>query len=118
MKQRWMTGLLLMALATSATAAVGNFNANVLRVISDNKWYGGCMASLSVAPSSIGLDCAGQSVTFSCTGDFATKDQAKRNFELAQMAMLLDAPIQVVVDDTKKHNGYCLVKRVDMVNPQ
>ena len=75
------------------------------------------MALLTIAPSSLGLDCPRKFVTFSCSGDFATKDQAKRNFELVQMAMLFDTRIQIVVDDTKKHNGYCFVNRVDVEKP-
>jgi len=117
MKHCWMIGLLLCVLTTQASAATGSLFSKVNRVVSDNQYYGGCMALLAVAPSTLGLDCSGKFVVFSCSGDFATKDQAKRNFELAQMAMLLDTQIQVVVDDTRKHNGYCFVKRVDLSKP-
>lgn len=119
MKRMLMTKMLfamcLMALCPiSVNAATGKFFSNVKRVVSDNDKFGGCMALLTVAPSSVGLECNGKFVSFSCTGDFASKDEAKRNFELTQIAMLVKSRVQIVVDDTKKHNGYCFANRIDL----
>ncbi len=106
-----------MVLGSLVHATTANFFTTVERVVSDSQWFGGCMALLGKRPDSVGLDCEGSFVSFSCTGDFIEKDKANRHFEMAQVALLTGAQVQFVVDDTKKHNGYCFVKRMDMVAP-
>ena len=46
-------------------------------------------------------------LTFSCSGVYATKADARLLLQNAQMAFALDKKIQIKVDDSKKHNGYC-----------
>jgi hypothetical protein len=108
--------IVVAALSSSAFAARAAFNADVVRVLSDSENYGGCMALLSVRPADRGLDCWGSWVTFSCSGDFSDRASAIRKFEMAQVALLTDNQIFVVVDDTKKHNNYCFAPRVDLLN--
>jgi hypothetical protein len=76
------------------------------------------MALLAKAPSTLGLDCNGVWVTFSCTGDFASRDAANRNFESAQLALLTNSNVAILVDDTKKHNNYCFSERIELFPPQ
>ena len=78
--------------------------------------FGGCMVWLSVSPATEGLACnMGNWVTFSCTGEHVRKSSALRMFDSAQMAFMTDRRVWVTVDDTRKHNGWCLVERIDVL---
>lgn len=79
--------------------------------------FGGCMAALDVAPSESGLDCpAGDKwVTFSCTGEHAARSHALRMYDSAQLAFITGRRVRVWVDDTRKHNGFCFVTRIDVL---
>ncbi len=105
----------IVLLATGAHATTKAYRTNAIRILSDTNNYGGCMVQLARAPLDEGLNCNGPWITFSCTGDFASKDAAVRNFEIAQIAMLTERSILVAVDDTKKHNGYCFATRIDLL---
>lgn len=108
--------LVAIALVTaSAHPATKAYRTTALRILSDTNNYGGCMVQLARTPMQEGLDCNGPWISFSCTGDFAAKDAAVRNFEIAQIAMLTERQILVGVDDTKKHNGYCFASRIDLL---
>lgn len=79
--------------------------------------FGGCMAALDDAPSDSGLDCPAGSkwVTFSCTGEHATTSDALRMYDSAQLAFATGRRVRVWVDDTRKHNGFCFVSRIDVL---
>ena len=76
--------------------------------------YGGCMVKLKSAgpdfqtPRALLPSCPTNNfLTFSCSGVYATKADARLLLQNAQMAFALDKKIQIKVDDSKKHNGYC-----------
>ena len=106
-------------LATSSQAATTSFEAEVRKTLSvaDDRW-GGCMVALSVSPSDEGLDCPETAwVTFSCSGEHASKSSALRMYDSAQLAFVTGRTVKVWVDDSKKHNGYCFVSRIDVNAP-
>ena len=117
--RRLMKGVLvvLVALPGTALAMTEVIDTKVTRTLaSDDVRFGGCMAWLSVSPSDKGLDCpSGNWVTFSCTGDHVSKSSALRMYDSAQMAFLTDRTVRVTVDDSRKHNGWCLVERIDVM---
>lgn len=106
------------ALAVStvpAQALTAEVVAEVRRTLAvEDDRFGGCMVSLSVAPSEEGLDCPAKWVTFSCTGVHTTKSRALRMYDSAQMAFAMGRKVRVWVDDTRKHNGHCFVSRIDV----
>ena len=104
----------LLLLAGTAYGATASLTTTVNRLLSHETAFGGCMARLSDRPNSTGLNCKGFFVSFSCTGNFASLSAANRNFELAQIALLTDATVLVSMDDSRKHNGYCFVNRIDL----
>ena len=107
---------LLSVLSTiPARATTAEVVAEVTRTLAvgDDR-FGGCMVSLSVAPSTEGLDCSSRWVTFSCTGVHADKSGALRMYDSAQLAFALGRTVRVWVDDTRKHNGHCFGSRVDV----
>lgn len=78
--------------------------------------WGGCMVALSVSPADEGLNCPSAGwVTFSCTGEHTTKSKAMLMFDSAMLAFAMGRKVRVWVDDTKKHNGYCFVSRIDVL---
>lgn len=83
-------------------------------LITSDTQYGGCMARLAVSPRSILPTCGSEWVTFSCSGDFTDVARAYRLLDQAQLAYTLKKKVLVVVDDARKHNGYCFASRIDL----
>ena len=107
--------LLLAALVSpSAGAATGFFAAKVLGVLIDSANFGGCMAFLSVSPTSTLPGCGANWVSFSCTGDFTDTVRAYRMLDQAQLALATQKNAGFSIDDTKLHNGYCFANRIDI----
>ena len=116
----WSAALLTLAAQTDAWAAKLTIPAKVTRTLaSDDARFGGCMAWLSVSPGGEGLNCpTGNWVTFSCTGEHVTKSAALRMFDSAQLAFVGGLDVRVTVDDTRKHNSWCFVERIDVLATQ
>ena len=76
-------------------------------MVADEGRWGGCIAQLDQTLADYGLNCPSKWVSFSCSGVYTEKDVAYRMFDQAQMALALGRKVEVVVDDTKKHNDYC-----------
>ena len=117
MKQSMAIFLVLMAThALPGQATTVAVTANVVRtLVADQDRFGGCMAKLDQVLANSGLDCPGTWVSFSCSGTFTPKDIAYRMFDSAQMAFALGKLVSVQVDDTKKHNGHCYARRIDVL---
>ena len=117
---RWIRVVLWLLLVgpVTAFATTLQLDAKVTRTLAaDEQKFGGCMAYLTVSPAGEGLDCnTGNWVTFSCSGVHVTKSSALRMFDSAQMAFLMDRTVRVTVDDSRKHNGWCLVERIDVLS--
>ena len=111
-----LIGLLALLVTSYTHAATGVVQGNVDRtlVAGDGRW-GGCMVYLDVKINTVLPSCPSNWVSFSCTGNFTTKDAANRMFDSAMMAKALGKSVKVIVDDTKKHNGYCYAWRVDVL---
>lgn len=101
---------------TQATTV--SIEARVTRTLAAAEAFGGCMAALDVSPSDSGLNCpvGGRWVTFSCTGEHASKADALRMFDSAQLAFVTGRRVRVWVDDTRKHNGHCFASRIDVLS--
>ena len=94
-------------------AATASIEGNVVQVLATGDGrFGGCMAALDVAPADSGLDCAGRWVTFSCTGEHAEKEAARRMFESLRAAVVADKSVEMRVTDEKKHGQYCHASRI------
>ena len=97
----------------AATAKVKGYITKTI-VADDGRW-GGCMVNVDIRLSDLGLDCPKKSVSFSCSGVFTEKDVAYRMFDQAQMAFAMERKVEIYVDDTKKHNGYCYANRINVL---
>ena len=117
MKYLRIAGPMLLAAWVSVVYAdiVAVRNAEIERtLVSDEGRFGGCMVRLNKELADFGLNCPSSWVSFSCSGEFTTKDVAHRMFDSAQMAFALGYRVTVLVDDTKLHNGYCYANRIDV----
>jgi hypothetical protein len=101
-----------------AYCAVAAVTTNITRTLSDEQYYGGCMAEVDTNLGSAGLACSSNWVSFSCTGDFTTSDTAHRAFDMAQIALVSGARTRVYVDDSRKHNGACFAYRLFLYPPE
>jgi hypothetical protein len=108
-------GISLLALGLSSSVFATEFSrtGTVKRILIDSKIYGGCMIQIS---ANIGNGCpTGGWVSLDCTQQYYTSaTDSKNKYALALTAFSLDKKLTVVVDNTKKHNGFCVARRVDM----
>ncbi len=119
MSIKFLLSTLILSAALASTASFGGtatLYAKVNRVMMHNDGtFGGCMAQLSENPQSALGACAPSWVSFSCTGDFTDQVSAYRSFDQAQLALAANKYIMVVVDDGRRHNGYCFASRIDVL---
>lgn len=104
-----------MIYSSTVYSAKETVTTKVTKVLVDDTNFGQCMVQLDVPINNIGLECKSNWVTFSCSGDFSSKDIAYHKFENAQISLVLGKKVKIYVDDTKKHNGYCYAYRVDLL---
>ncbi|MEW6989412.1 hypothetical protein AADZ91_01875 [Colwelliaceae bacterium 6441] len=107
----------LICITSNAYAAeakvVGKF---IKTLTTKDNLYGGCMAEIDVSVAASGLNCPANGwVTFSCSGDFVSKEEAMRMFDSAQMSLALNKRAVLKVTDLQKHNGFCMVTRIDIL---
>ena len=76
-------------------------------IISSDGSYGGCLLHLTKKTEDALPNCGRSWVSLSYSGDFTSKADARFLLQNAQLAMALDKTVQVRIDDSKKHNGYC-----------
>ena len=113
--KHFLTGLIIVALSSSAFAARTNVTARVNQIIIDDSRYGGCMARLSVNPATSLAGCGNWYVTMDCLAAFpeSTKSVAAQKLSAAQLAYVTRNNVKVNVDDTRKANGFCVAIRID-----
>ena len=114
------SALLLIGLtqAESVYAVQGNLTTTITKtLVTVPETLGGCMAALAVAVNTAvpAVNCPGNFVSFSCNGTYVSKDLAFYMLDQAQLALSLNKRVFVTVDDTKKHNGHCFAKRIDVL---
>lgn len=107
--------LMLLSLMTfEAHAATAKLSTTVEQFLITENSFGNCMVRLGSNPRSQLPNCGNSWVSFSCDGTYTSKAVAYRMLETTQMAFALEKEVSVYVDDSRKHNGYCLAYRVDL----
>ena len=109
--------LVLLALPAALQAATARMTSNVMRTLAaEDASYGGCMAQLQDSVmEATGLDCSGNWVTFSCSGEHTSKATARRLYDSAQLAFVTGRQAMLTLDDERKHDSYCFVSRIDVL---
>lgn len=123
-KFRSLVTLALASASLNVFGAIGESGpVSVISTLQDPVNYGGCMARISPGPASIpaasggNLDCPGDVfISFDCLNSSGqtSKSVASAMFSTAQLAYVSGAPVNVVVDDSVKLNGFCLARRIDL----
>lgn len=109
---RLIVTVVLVAFGGLAVGAQQYQITTVVETLVMEKDYGGCMAKLETPPGSNGLDCPSSWVSFSCTGDFNSPEVGYKKLESAQLALMTETQVKLVIDDAKKHNGFCFAHRI------
>ena len=118
--QSWGIALLactLLFTSTPSEARKAFVNGTIIRAtLQDAEYYGFCMARLGPGVLATGgFDCpADPLVTFDCEGNFGSKSAGTTNFSGAQLAFVAEKTVNVLVDDSKKINGFCYASRIDV----
>lgn len=108
----FMTFLLIAASGQAATLQPGW--QKVSQILTWEDKFGQCMIAIDGYSGS--SQCEAGWATLDCQGSFLTKSIASRNLELAQIALALDRKIYTRIDESRKHNGYCLVYQMQLSN--
>ena len=116
MKQIAMACVAVFFAGQALGAEVGFYDVAITRIINDSEYYGGCLVKTVPGPETVAPTCDSTYLTFSCTGDYNTKSEGKSKYDTALAAMALQQGVYLLIDDTKKHNGYCWARRVDLLN--
>lgn len=113
----WALALVCVPPSTTAFAATAAMTTTVERVLaSEEGRFGGCMVRLAEGiNSATGLNCSRDWATFSCSGDHTSKSSAMRMFDSAQLAFVSGRGVVVELDDARKHDGFCFVQRIDVL---
>ena len=106
--------LALSSHAYSDTAWI--MGASIDRMLNQSDAYGECMVYVDKTIADEGLNCPSKWVALSCDGTFNNRDVAARMYDAAMMAMAMEKKVNVRVDDSKKQGGYCVAKRIDLLN--
>ena len=116
MKKNKIVGLALATLIVVPTVVMaGAFwkSGKITRILTDSKYYGKCMISI---PFSAYSGCNGNWVSLDCEGKYLDKGDGDRMLNVALIAQNMDKKVSVKIDSSKKHNGYCVATRVDILN--
>ena len=106
--------LLLIILTSPVKAVESASNIGITRLLVDAEKFGHCMALFRGLNTAGG--CKNSWLSFDCAGQFVSKEAARRHYEVAQMAIALGKQVSVFYEPTERHNGYCVVKRIDLLN--
>ena len=99
----------LLIISSGASAAAEWVSGKVLYLYTDSSLYGGCMVNIE---SETSLSCPQRWFSMGCAGDFLSKQEASKNYDMAKMAFVMDIPVNVWVNDSLKYNGYCVATGV------
>ena len=115
-KQFLLKIILLLSLSASSTVGAEIFwkGGKIKRILTHGKHYSGCMILMD---STIGHGCPNAWVSLDCQGLFnnKNKESGKRHFASATAAAHAGKTISLRIDNNQKVNGYCVVRRIDVL---
>ncbi len=109
-----VAGLAVLGSGVASAEVVWFSGVKVTQTLSDAGSLGDCMILIDKPLSDYIANCPSRWLTFSCDGTYNNKDAGQRKFESAQLALALGYRVTLYVDNTKKHNGYCYARRIDI----
>lgn len=111
-----LTPVLFTLIPLNANAAKEWINeVNITRTLSDIA-YGGCMIQVDQHVSSVLPNCPASGwVSLDCDAVYQTQSQANTAWTSALFAYGLNRKVSLYIDDQKKHNSYCVARRIDVL---
>lgn len=102
------------ALASPSAWAEYYATGKIVRTLTSQVGYGGCMVALDALTG----DCAndGNWVSFGCIGGTGDQVMAYRQFDQAQLAMAANKTVVLGLDPGVKYGLYCAGIRIDALN--
>ena len=122
----WVFILISSGLVGSYTHAADDLTVKIKSLLTTyDTTYGGCMANLDEVdaieqqagiPNGVNEGQCGRAfVSLDCAGNLIPKASAQAMFSTMQLAYLTQKRVYIVIDKTKKNNGYCVPSRVDIM---
>ena len=102
-----------------ANAAVVQYQTSILGITTSANGFNGCMVKVEPVPQTV--YCTNRSnhsfVTLDCSGRWVAKGDAANNLKLAQIALLTNKQVKIVVNDrfTIEPQGYCLAQQLTIL---
>lgn len=109
---RLVLAIAMLSWSNISMAAVEAIVTKVDRLLVDTERYGQCMIYTKATPTN---DCPSNWFSLDCEGSFYSKEKTRRLWDSAQLAYATEARVVVYANDQQKHNGYCVVARLDVV---
>ena len=107
-----LLGIVLSLFCAPGHTAVAGVSGTISNILAHDQLFGKCMIrSTTFAPTN---NCPAEWVSLDCSGEFGSKADSSRLLDISQMAFALGTSIYVVIDDAKKHNGFCVAARVEL----
>ncbi len=108
------TSILLLATALPVSADLFYRTGTIEKVLtSEPDIYGGCMVKLDINIEN-GCPASGW-VSLDCANTYYSDAGSKRKYATALTALAANKMVSVKVDNMKKHGGYCVALRVDIL---
>lgn len=109
----FMSVFLIASLSVEVMAGSQWVSGKVDKIYIQDKFYGGCVVHVDNWTST-SLSCPTGWFSLDCHGDFNSKSEAVRMYDLAQLSYATSTTLQANVTDSKKHNGYCVATGVQL----
>ena len=114
-----LTCLLLLLYPQLAHGAAQQYRTPILGITTSTNGFNGCMIKVNPVPNT--LYCTNRSnytfLTLDCSGEWVSRADAANNLKMAQIAMLTNKQVNVVVNDrfAIEPQGYCLAQQLTVL---
>ena len=105
-------GVFVLYCSAGTWAAVEAKTVTPARLLTDPANYGYCMI---YSPGLVfSHNCPNTWISLDCKGSYHSKETSRIMWDAANLAYAMESKLIVVVNDAKKHNGYCVADRLDV----
>ena len=109
---RTLAIVILVSCSLSAQADSFWKTGTIARVLTHNKYFGGCMILLT---TNIANGCPDNGwVSLDCKGTYSEASNGKRAYVTALLAYQMGKQVSVLVNNEEKHSDYCVAQRIDI----
>ena len=110
--------VLAMTSACAANAQTASIEGRVWQVLVSEDNFGGCMITVEGDIQDELPSCKPWWMTLDCNGDYLESRTSEQLLEQARLAYSEKGSVRAYVDDSRRHNGYCLAYRIDLLPPE